>query len=293
MTDSYKYPSEKGHTTIGILLWAVIYSVIACVFLYHFNILDFGSAKTRDALFFVIYASAYWGIWTAYLRSGDKPSRLKFWTLPRVHSLRLLLRSESKTYAGSSINFQGLQKPEKSADENEPYSYWKEKAKSSITATTVLATMSFLALLQFLPETNTNCAWQKPTCEILVNSGRLFSVMAIIAFMITVDSFDLMLNDFGWRKNDDSTHRIEYLMTHFYDRARLPRYVGVSAVIFCGVLLIALRDFWLACAAIGIVFVMGWNYWFPKLPDTSQAPRVPIFLFWIVTILPLCMKVYS
>jgi hypothetical protein len=115
--------------------------------------------------------------------------------------------------------------------------------------------------------------------------------------VITVDSLDSLLNDFGQREDDDETHRVEYLMTHFYDRARLARYLGMSALLFCGILLIAVHDFWVACAAIGTIFAIGWNYWFPQLPDTSPAASrtsyFPVFFFWVVAALPLLLEIYT
>lgn len=304
MAQRYRYPPLPGNrnaaansaeyrpprTSVAILLWTFIYLIFVCICLYHFSLLEFQDAKSRDGLVFVLYACSYWGIWTAYLRSRDDRYWLKFWTLPRVYSLRFLLVSESKTYPGSSIDSPELKKPTKSADEVQPYSLWKDKAKSSITATTVLATMSFLALIQFLPQGN--CVMQGVPCDIVINSGRLFALIATISFVITVDSLDSLLNDFGKRNDDAETHRIEYLMTHFYDRARLARYIGVAALLFCGILLIAMHDFWVACAATAIIFAIGWNYWFPKLPDTSPVPHFPICFFWVAAALPLLLKIY-
>jgi hypothetical protein len=290
MVECYKYPLTKNdQTSIAVLVWTVIYLIIVCACLYQFNLLGIRDTKSSDRLFFVLYACAYWGIWTSYLRSGDKRHCCKFWTLPQVYSLRLLLRSESKTYRGSSIASAALKKPTKSAHAQE-YSLWKEKAKSSITATTVLATMSFLSLTQFLPG---KCEKQGPICDIVINSGRLFSIIATVAFVITVDSLDSLLNDFGERHNDAETHRTEFLMTHFYDRARLARYLGMSALLFCAILLIAVHDFWVACAAIGTIFAIGWNYWFPKLPDTLPASHFPVFFFWVVAALPLLLEIFT
>jgi hypothetical protein len=154
--------------------------------------------------------------------------------------------------------------------------------------------MAFLALIQFLQ--GGNCKLQREqACEVIVNSGRLFAILATVAFIITVDSFDSLLNNFGWRPDDEKTERDKSLKGHFYDRARLARYVGVSALIFCGVLLVAMHDLLLASAAIGIVFVMGWNYWFPKFTGGSQYPSLSrsfnrVIFFWALMILPLFLR---
>jgi hypothetical protein len=264
MSDQFPPEHDRRSTILAVCLWTVVYIGGTWVLLLLFGLLDdFKDRQHRGWLTFYVYSCFYWGAWTTYYRSIDykhyKQGRSWWrpWTLVEVYSLRRVLSDEIRPINDPQARKEVAQPEEAKAPElPEVIKLWKEKARASITATTVLATISFIALTTFSGKMDLAQCTPKNLCSLSVTLGLLFALLAFVSFVITVDALDSGLNDF----RRENIARVQNITQYFYERARVPRYVGMAAMLFCAVLLTALHDRWLASTMIGIIFLVGGRY---------------------------------
>lgn len=238
-------------------------------------------AEEPDYLLFLVYLSFYIAMWGIYFASKSGPMFL------RISTLRRLLLLESKHWT------------EQDNQENSDIEELSmEKAKTSITAIAMLVGVSFLGIIQGKTgltalysvcgaSPSESCHWN----EIIFWSLTLFSSLALVCFVLSVDALDCMFNEF---KNSQAENKYR---RYFYKSTIHPRYVGLVSLLTSIIFLNASINVILGSMTIGIIISIGYKHWFPSSGltaddwlETSGAPA-----FWMrftpLVLLPLLIGI--
>jgi len=90
--------------------------------------------------------------------------------------------------------------------------------------------------------------------------GMMSLVVSFTCLMLCVDSLDTIFNRFS----NDLAQNI--LTDYFYSYTINPRYAATASMYLAMILLLAYHSEILATLAIGIVFCIGYHFWFPNIP---------------------------
>ncbi len=229
-------------------LWLAL--VAAAIYL-----LDWQRTMDWAQLLFLVYLAGFIGMWFVYFMSRQGPQ------LFRVLTLRRLLRTTTANWnVASDVRKSEMEKA------------FQEKARASMTATTMLAATAGLALGQVNSIINTlddfstlqtsGDLWQIS----MLGVAALFAFSALICFIIAVDTLDSLFNRFESRR---VAHQLYF---HFYSASINPRYFGLISLFTAAIFVVASNDALLGCAAIGLLVTIGVRHWFPRirLPDDPQ-----------------------
>lgn len=221
--------------------WCVIMlsSIVVAALLLFISIMIWPDIVNNiNHVLFIIYGSLYFAMWMVYFLSRSGP---KFF---RVGTLRRLLLTKSKSW---------------SYELNKIEEFSMDKAKQSMTAMTVLCTISFLQMVQ-IKEFYYRIAGEQHALHTwdvtILTMALLCSLGAFINFIISLDSLDCMFNDF-------SEHHMEF-RRYFYRSTINPRYFGLVFLITALILLIAHVNLLFGNISIAIVISIGYRYWFPS-----------------------------
>lgn len=220
------------------------------------HLLDWQRRLDGAQLLFLVYLAGFIGMWFVYFMSRQGPR------LFRVLTLRGLLRTTTANWnVASDVRKSEMEKA------------FQEKARASMTATTMLAATAGLALGQVNSVINTlddfstlrmsGDIWQIS----MLSMAALFAFSALICFIIAVDALDSLFNRFESRR---VAHQLYF---HFYSASINPRYFGLISLFTAAIFVVASNDALLGCAAIGLLIAIGFRHWFPhiRLPDDPQS----------------------
>lgn len=201
---------------------------------------------------FIVYTTGFGSMWFIYFMSRQGPG------LFQVLTLRSLLRKTAANWSDAS-----------NVRKSEIEKAFQEKARASMTATTMLAATAGLALGQVNSIINSlgdrageASMWQMS----MLGLAALFAFSALICFIIAVDALDSMFNKFESRRVARELHN------YFYMESINPRYFGLLSLFSAAIFVVASNDALLGCAAIGVLISIGFRHWFPqvRLPDDPK-----------------------
>ena len=225
-------------------------------------------AETAKGLLFLLYFSAFIALWRVYFRTvgqGDDPAVIRsLRELLRVSSWGHLLRSEDMPKIGGAASNQGP-----------PVNPVAEKSKSTIATIALLAAAAVVELEQVsglyssLSTPNGQGIvldapfWQ----EMVLGLAALSAMAALVCFLVSVDSLDSAINEFGagsW-----------FLPRHFYMQAIQPKYWGFASLLAGAVFIMCFHSRTLASASVGLILAVGYRHWFPTVQiGRGSLPRM-------------------
>jgi hypothetical protein len=92
------------------------------------------------------------------------------------------------------------------------------------------------------------------------------SAIALICFVISVDSLDVLFNPFGKKASYGHNHLINY----FYRSTRNSRYYGIMFLLWAVCLFCGARNPLFGAFVVAITITTGWSHWFPMPLSESQ-----------------------
>ena len=97
-----------------------------------------------------------------------------------------------------------------------------------------------------------------------------FSLIALVCFIISVDSLDVLFNRFGGEDQQAGAHMIHFI----YLNTRNTRYYGIMFLLWAVCIYAASFHLLFGTFAVTVVVSVGWSHWFPKPPayDPNTAP---------------------
>jgi len=224
---------------------------------------NFSAAEAVQQTVYVIAVCFYAAMWAVYF--GSKPRVSNHKAIFNVQSLRKLLSL-------TSVNFsdQMSEADLKNADVNFGDAVHK-KASSSQTSLGMLIAVATLELnfisngLGNLPPTDSYLyRWQELTLSI----AALGAILAIVAFIISVDSLDCLFN--GFVDPLKSQKDLPYL---FYRSTINWRYLGLISILFVASLVVAARNPLFGATSLTVIIGAGYHHWFPYFHEQSPANK--------------------
>lgn len=238
-------------------LLIAITSIFLCFFLNIFRYLYFqNSFFLLDRLLFVFYFSIYLAMWiiyfiskSCYVKPENRKTKDKFLRFFQIPTLRRLLFVVSKNWTD-----------EESSSNDRLEELAKDKARSSITATAMLTSITVIIMIQvksfYLADVQDNRVLLSDDMSLmllLLTFACAFS--SFIMFIISADALDSIFNEYSVREN--RLHRYHYRSTIY------PRYFGMVFLITSICFLSAYINLLLGCLAFSLVFTIGYRHWFP------------------------------
>jgi hypothetical protein len=216
----------------------------SCALLAWFACKHWAPSLERARVLFVCELAAFAGLWIVYFMSRHGEGEGFF----HVATLRRLLRLTAKTWR------------ENERDLGEAF---RLKAEKTIGATAMLVATSGVVLTRVaqsyhdweIKNPNQGFCWESATCMLALLGG----FTAIVCFVLSVDSLDVVANTFTTRKITTQ------LRAHFYMSTINPRYGGFVLLLTSIVVMLAFRSALLGSAALAIVLGVGYTHWFPRL----------------------------
>jgi len=216
-----------------------------------------------DRHVFLIYSCAFAAWWLVYFLTKKVNDSAKEQSFKKVRTLRRLLGECSAQWA-SPVGM-------KEEDINSIEQYYREKAKSSMTTTSILIALSGLELQEvldvlrpILKQTTENIIlWDAS----MLGLSALFALISFIGYIISADALDVVFNRFV---DDDSRHRIT---SYYYKSTINPRYAAFVSLISSFVLLAAYYSPIVASVGIGLFFSIGYGHWFPQILPHDDPVR--------------------
>lgn len=163
----------------------------------------------------------------------------------------------------------------------------RDKARASMTMLALLTASSALLMTQSLTYIKSNSPslpaaglldiWQ----PMLLYASTATSAIALICFIIAVDSLDVLFNHFGGASSRTDNHMVRF----FYLSKRDARYYGIMFFLWAACLFSGSFNPLFGALVVGIVIFVGWSHWFPYPPllATSKENNIdpPANLFEI------------
>lgn len=234
-------------------------------------------SRDPNHILFLSYLSAYICMWSLYFASKAGPK------IFQVSTLRRLLLLESKNWTNTD-----------SEENSEIENLSMEKAKTSITATAMLVGVSFLGIIQAktgLQALTTSClSYMSEVCqwnEIVFLGLAFTSSLALVCFILSVDSLDCMFNEFKTDQIENKFRR------YFYKTTIHPRYVGLVCLLSSIIFLNAATNTALGSTTIGVIIAIGYRHWFPRpeLASDEWVEKSGVFGFWLRFIPLVCLPI--
>lgn len=200
-----------------------------------------------DRIVLILYLAFYGGMWwTYFLSKASKDEKVEEKRL-KVQTLRRLLGTTSKHWDSASVH----------ENDDRIVENYRRKGEVGMIVIAILLAASILIFEQL------SSIWLSELNRSLWNMGILWTgmlslVISFACLMLCVDSLDTMFNRFA----SDSIRN--YMINYFYDYTINPRYAATAAIFFAMVLLLAYHSEVLASLTVGVIFCVGYKFWFPS-----------------------------
>lgn len=201
-----------------------------------------------NRLVLICYLSLYAGIWWVYFLSKVSKVVEKEAKRLKIQTLRRLLGITSKQWNSNSVH----------TNDGEIIEDFRRKSEVGMMVIAILIAASIIIFDQissiWLSDAK-HSLWQST----ILWTGMLSLVISFVCLMFCVDALDTMFNRFA----NDSIRNT--LISYFYDYTINPRYAATATMFLSMILLLAYHSEVLASLAVGIIFCVGYNFWFPDI----------------------------
>lgn len=214
-----------------------------------------GSALARQLLFasYILMSVSMWAVYFLSSRSGP---------FTGVKTLRRLLLDLAEAWDESS-----------SKPDIEFAPAIQDKARASMTMLAMLSAGSALLMTRALDRLALPQAAGAPDGPgfawdaYLPMSAAAASAIALVCFIVSVDSLDVLFNRFSRQPGLTRNHLAQY----FYSSTRNARYYGVMFLLWAICLFAASYDLVFGAFVTSIVIAVGWSHWFPSPPIPNEG----------------------
>lgn len=205
-----------------------------------------------NRLVLICYLSLYAGMWWVYFLSKvSKVDEVEAKRL-KIQTLRRLLGITSKQWDSNSVH----------TNDGEIIENFRRKSEVGMMVIAILIAASIIIFDQissiWLFDAK-HSLWQST----ILWTGMLSLVISFVCLMFCVDALDTMFNRFA---NDSIRNS---LISYFYNYTINPRYAATATMFLSMILLLAYHSEVLASLAIGIIFCVGYNFWFPDIREEA------------------------
>jgi hypothetical protein len=228
------------------------------------GVAPFGSLLLQaraERVVFLCYFIVLFAMWAVYFTSSFQ------WG--RIRTLRKLLSLTSEIFGRTSVEAEAkYEGDETGRSEHEQKQREKaggvatalrEKARNSLTMLAMLTAGATLLLTRSL-----DMAYAAPSPDFwqltLAYASASAALIAVVCFIISVDSFDVMYNMFGAEDGGERNHMLQF----FYNSTRNTRYYGTMFLLWALCLFAAARHPVFGAFATSLVICIGWAHWFPS-----------------------------
>ena len=232
-----------------ILLWGGWFYIKVSGYEAHSAVL-LAYEPNRRLLFISYFMISIW-MWLVYFLSTYTPRT-------KVNSLRQLLSAFADAWSEDSSR----RDPDFAAA-------LQDKARASMTMLAMLTAASALLLTRALEKvenldqsTMLSEAWN----QLLSYCAAGASAIALICFIISVDSLDVLFNKFG----NKASYGHNYLVNYFYRSTRNARYYGIMFLLWAVCLFCGIYNSLFGAFVLGITITTGWSHWFPRPLSISE-----------------------
>jgi len=216
--------------------------------------------RAGQKLIFLSYFSVLFSMWLVYFLSG---TGLRIF---QVNTLRRLLMLTSSQWSDEELG---------AKSEEGFIAVTREKAVASIgmfamlTAGAAVLMTRYIDRLVALKASHSELYSENALFEAaILYAASATSIIALICFIIAVDSMDVLFNRFGNQPGPARVHVVRYV----YRSTRNIRYYGIMFFIWSICLGIGYEDTLLGSITVAVVVAAGWKHWFP-FPDLPNLPE--------------------
>ncbi|RDH88402.1 MAG: hypothetical protein DIZ78_00210 [endosymbiont of Escarpia spicata] len=220
-------------------------------YIQEFLVVDLATRLNR--LMLITYMALFTAMWWVYFQSKLQVSNGQSHPYPQleVQTLRRLLGFTSVHWDESAVNNAEL------------VASYRNKGTAGMQVLAILIAVSLLIFDEIGDIWGSDKAaslWQHD----ILWAGMLAAAMAFVCFVLCVDAFDTMFNQFR-------THNVRNVLVNYFYRYTInPRYIATASLLVSMVLLLAFYSEVLSAFAIGCIVIFGYGFWFPDIRAACQ-----------------------